>query len=50
VSRRQKEISRVVKSGCILLMEVLKLFLLAGIFGCPTMQKFHEFVVAIASL
>ena len=30
--------------------EVLKLFFLAGIFGCPTVQKFHEFVVAVAGL
>ena len=30
--------------------EVLKPFFLAGIFGCPTMQKFREFVAAIASL
>ena len=30
--------------------KVLKLFFLAGIFGCPTMRKFCKFVVAIAGL
>ena len=30
--------------------EVLKLFFLAGIFGCPTVRKFREFVAAVAGL
>ena len=30
--------------------EVLKLFFLTGIFGCPTVRKFRKFVAAVASL
>ena len=42
--------SRLMCSEFSLENEVLKLFFLAGIFGCPTVRKFHEFVAAVAGL